>query len=680
MRVFLISVLRVCWAALALAMLAGTASATTGTMTLTASKTSVTEGGSVDFTLSVTDGDPMPDQPTYIMYVNDNTDLYGDFTSNPMTVSRAFDKAGTYHVMVWVNTAASKYWYSNVVDITVQKPVFDTTTSLTATPAVVMPGSNVTLKASVTASDRTVSGGTVTFKDGAVTMGTANVAAGKAQLIKNNLAVGSRSITAVYNGLSNGTGDNFNPSTSSSVTVKVGASGSISLLTSSDHLKPGDPIKLTATALDGSGKPITTLRGQVATFKMGTTTLGTATLGNNGAAKLTTTGLAFGTQSITATLSALSSPVSKPRTVQVDYFGDPQTLISGASTDYSAGKAAVASLFGGGNVIVSQDPMNHGAIDFFKSRKRTNIIILGSAFEVGGIWVGPGVYDGKGASEYQGFIRFINKDDRSTLNMTFIYTEGAGLKMTGVNNPPDEHMSAPVALQISNSSIKFVSTDNKGNFDYDTCNSKCSSTQVKNSIVLNADIASKRLPGGKLAVIFPTTVSAKCTLSYTLDNITFKTRQANTGACNFAVPPFIVAMGGNKFGIAWANGAGANKPVALQLATFDENGSFVKQFGGFATLPTNLKGVDLQLIDQQHYALTWSSVVKNKQVVSMALYDTKGEQVGTTLQLADSAYYPKFTPSYGANQAPTKQGYLVSEVYKSSDKTWNLVSYPWQLP
>ncbi len=80
-------------------------------------------------------------------------------------------------------------------------PMIQTTTSLSATPAVVMPGAIVTLSASVTYPPAETATGLVNFSDGSVGLGSAFLdSKGVASLKVTTLAVGMHTITARFAG------------------------------------------------------------------------------------------------------------------------------------------------------------------------------------------------------------------------------------------------------------------------------------------------------------------------------------------------------------------------------------------------------------------------------------------------------------------------------------------------
>ena len=143
--------------------------------------------------------------------------------------------------------------------------------------------------------------GTVTFKNGSgTTMGTVTLAGGVVVFTTTTMAVGTQSITAVYNGSTS-----FSGSTSSALSQVVNpglgqASTTVTLISPQNPSTFGQEVTLTATVVSSSGTPTGTV-----TFSNGSTSLGTIAL-IGGVAYLaggSTTTLATGTQYITAVYS-----------------------------------------------------------------------------------------------------------------------------------------------------------------------------------------------------------------------------------------------------------------------------------------------------------------------------------------------------------------------------------------
>ena len=169
----------------------------------------------------------------------------------------------------------------------------------------------VTFNATVTGNGA-VPTGSVTFMDGANTLGSVAVnAGGVAAYTTSSLAVGTHTVTAVYGGDANDAG-----STSSAVAETVTAYATqTSLVASATAMNTDQELTLLTTTTSSSGGVVT---GTI-TYMNGTTTLGTATVGANGAATFSLNPPA-GSYSITAHYSgdALNAPsVSNAVTVNV---------------------------------------------------------------------------------------------------------------------------------------------------------------------------------------------------------------------------------------------------------------------------------------------------------------------------------------------------------------------------
>ena len=189
--------------------------------------------------------------------------------------------------------------------------------SSSANPSVY--GSAVILTATVTPS---VATGTVTFKDGSTTLGTGTISSGIATYSTSALAVKSHSITAAYGGDTNDTA-----STSSILTQTVIKTTTTVTLTSSvNPVAFGSSTTFTVTITPA------TATGTV-TFLDGTTTLGTGTI-SNGTANYSTSALALGSHSITASYGGDandSGSISATLTQTVDQASPTVTLTSSAN-------------------------------------------------------------------------------------------------------------------------------------------------------------------------------------------------------------------------------------------------------------------------------------------------------------------------------------------------------------
>jgi hypothetical protein len=222
-------------------------------------------------------------------------------------------------------SSTSKAW--------VQKVHFDTTTTLATTPKPSIFGQFVTFTATVKVqSPGTVNpnGGSVTFYDDQDRLGSVVLStSGTAVLSFNALSVGSHSIRAVYYG-----DENYDCSTSDTVTQTVKKASTSMVFTSSGSSVFGQTVKFTVSLTPG------TATGSV-TFKEGSTTLGTVPL-SGGSAFLNVSTLKVGPHIITASYSGdgnhnpssntLSQSVNKASTATALTFTKSGSLITFTAT------------------------------------------------------------------------------------------------------------------------------------------------------------------------------------------------------------------------------------------------------------------------------------------------------------------------------------------------------------
>jgi len=151
----------------------------------------------------------------------------------------------------------------------------------------------VTFTATITAGSG-VPSGTVTFKDGSTTLGTGTLnGSGVATFTTSTLALGARSITAVYGGSAS-----FNTSTSPVLTQTVNSDATTTTVTSS--LNPSAHNQtVTFTATVAANTPGAATPSGTVTFKDGARSLGSGSL-TAGRVSLTISNLNKGTHQITA--------------------------------------------------------------------------------------------------------------------------------------------------------------------------------------------------------------------------------------------------------------------------------------------------------------------------------------------------------------------------------------------
>ena len=191
-------------------------------------------------------------------------------------------------------------WLSGA--LTVQKPDYFTSTSLTANPTATLASDYVTLTAVVTA-PAAVTTGFVTFYDGSSVIGQDQVSStGIAILQTNLLGIASHNLTAVYQGFNpvNSYVGNAIYEPSASPTVVVTVTGvPTSTTVSGSTLTPIAETVFTMTAkVTALGAPSIPNGG--VTFFDNSSSLGTVSLDNQGSASFSTSSLAVGAHTLFA--------------------------------------------------------------------------------------------------------------------------------------------------------------------------------------------------------------------------------------------------------------------------------------------------------------------------------------------------------------------------------------------
>ncbi|HEX7925754.1 MAG TPA: Ig-like domain repeat protein, partial [Bradyrhizobium sp.] len=255
------------------------------TTTVTSSLNPSAPGQSVTFTATVTGA-----SPTGTVQFKDGAANLGaavTLAGGVATLTTSSLATGSHSITVVYsgdgnNTAST----SAALTQTVNKAA--TSTSLVSSLNPSTPGQSVTFTATVTGASPT---GTVQFKDGAANLGAAvTLAGGVATFATSSLVTGSHTITAVYSGDGNNT---TSISAELAQTVNKGAT-STSLVSSLNPSTPGQSVTFTATVTGAS--PTGTVQ-----FKDGAANLGAAVTLAGGVATFTTSTLASGSHSITAT-------------------------------------------------------------------------------------------------------------------------------------------------------------------------------------------------------------------------------------------------------------------------------------------------------------------------------------------------------------------------------------------
>jgi hypothetical protein len=249
-----------------------------------------TYGQSITFTATVTSS--APGTPTGNVIFTEGATTLGTSTlvGGTATLGVSTLSAGTHHIV-------ASYSSDSAFRASVSTPVAQKVNKATTTTAVASnlnPSSylqSVTFTATVTPQFGGALTGSVTFKDGSTVLGSSTLAGTTATFSTSSLAIGTRSVTAVYGGDANGSG-----STSPVLHQSVRKASSTTTVVSS--LNPsfvGQPVTFTATVSGAFGGTPT---GNV-TFKKGTTVLGTVVL-TGGTASVTTSALVAGSDTIVA--------------------------------------------------------------------------------------------------------------------------------------------------------------------------------------------------------------------------------------------------------------------------------------------------------------------------------------------------------------------------------------------
>jgi hypothetical protein len=203
---------------------------------------------------------------------------------------------------------------------TVSQAATATTLLSTGSPAALAQAVTFTALVNSTSPGSGTATGTVTFLDGTMTLGAGTLdGTGQASFTVSNLGVGSHSITAVYVGDTNYTGNTsaalvqvvLDTLTATSTTIT--SSGTTSVYSQA--------VTFTAIVSSAAGTPAGTV-----TFRDGITVLGTATLDGSGQATLTTNGLALGNHAITAVYGGNSIFSASTATALTQNVGQASTI------------------------------------------------------------------------------------------------------------------------------------------------------------------------------------------------------------------------------------------------------------------------------------------------------------------------------------------------------------------
>jgi autotransporter-associated beta strand protein len=330
-------------------------------------------GESVTFTATITTNAPGVGTPAGTVTFLDGTTTLGVGTLNGSGVTTFTTSALAIgaHSITAVYNGSTDFALSTSSVILESVVQANTTSALVASVNPTVFGQSVTFTDTVTAAapGAGTPTGTVTFLDGSTTLGVASLnGSGVATFAVSTLALGGHSITAVYGGSTE-----FNASTSSAVAHTVNQSATTTGLTSSANPAAlSQSITFTATVTagaPGAGTPT----GSVI-FKDGSTTLGSATLNGSGVATFTTSSLAQGNHSITASYNGnadFTGSVSAARSQAVDGNSASKLKVANQPARLTAGQHA--------GTLVVDVTSNSGVIDAAYNSPASVSIISGPA-------------------------------------------------------------------------------------------------------------------------------------------------------------------------------------------------------------------------------------------------------------------------------------------------------------
>jgi hypothetical protein len=311
------------------------------TINVTASLTSVGLGAAVNLTATVSGSNGTP---TGLITFQAGLSVLGNATLNgsgqgSLSVTTSLIGA----LLIEVNYAGDPNYLACIAPIlTINVTQGSSSVALGSSANPAAPGAVVTFTASVSASGATPTG-TVTFKDGAAAIGTASLnGSAQAAFSTSALGAGGHSITAVYGGDANFTGN-----TSAPLSEVINAGGAATTTTtlgaSPNPAASTTPVTLTATVAGGGGTPTGTV-----SFRDNGAAIGTVSLGGSGVAALVMSSLAAGSHSVVATYNGdtnFAASSSSPTTVTIN-GGSGASPGSAGSTGTTLTSSANPATFG----------------------------------------------------------------------------------------------------------------------------------------------------------------------------------------------------------------------------------------------------------------------------------------------------------------------------------------------
>jgi Bacterial Ig-like domain (group 3)/Autotransporter beta-domain len=284
------------------------------TTAVTSSQNSSVFGQGVTFTATVSVVPPESGTPTGTVTFKDGATVLGTGTLNGSGQAQfsISTLAAGGHSITATYAGDTKFAGSTSPVLTQSVGQGGTTTTIVSSVNPSTFGQPVIFTATVNGSGGNPTG-PVTFKDGANVIGTGTLNGnGQATLATSSLSAGNHAITAVYGGDST-----FSGSTSPVLSQVVNmAATTTTLASSANPVEARKPVTFTATVTSSSGTPTGTVL-----FKDGGVVIGSGTLAG-GVATFTTSSLALGTHTITATYTGsgnfgISTSAPLLQTVQI---------------------------------------------------------------------------------------------------------------------------------------------------------------------------------------------------------------------------------------------------------------------------------------------------------------------------------------------------------------------------
>ncbi len=297
------------------------------TTTLAASPNPSVFGQSVTFTATVASA--APGTPTGIVTFTDGTIALGTGTLNAQgsaTLSIATLAVASHPITV-VYAGDTSFATSTSAALAQVVNRSDTSTSVSSSSDPSLSGRSVTLTATVvpTASGAGIPSGTVTFMEGATTLGTGTLDATGVATFATTFTTGAHSVTVEYGG-----DGSFNASTSAAFEQNVNADAATIVVTSSPTPSTfGQEITIKAVLAGPGSAPTGTV-----TFKDGSTTIATGTVGANGETTVKTATLAVGAHALVGEYSGDATYATGQGSAShtVDKAATTTTLATSAST------------------------------------------------------------------------------------------------------------------------------------------------------------------------------------------------------------------------------------------------------------------------------------------------------------------------------------------------------------